>query len=531
MSTSHFLNIFRSIIVLSIITLFVGCGGSGGGGNSSGTAEETGTISGRILDSRNNPVAGATVTISSSTPVVVTTDQNGAFTAQVPSGNHTITASKDNVTFYQGTFNAQQGSQVSLGDLTPTTPYYPGGVGITLSSIQVTPANPSISPSATQQFIATGSYSDNSSKDISTSVTWNSNNSGVATINNTGLATAAGAGSTTITASSGNVSGSTLLTVTGTNPTPVPNLVSITVTPVNQNICVGTQLQFTATGHYSDNTTKDLSSSVTWNSSLTGAATINSAGNATTVGAGTTTITATSGNISGYTQLTVGAPPSAPTGTKATSGDNQVTITWNAVTGATSYTLYWSNSPGVSKATPNKISTLYDNSYTHTGLTNGTPYYYVITASDTCGESPVSNEASATPVETDPLLGVTPSFLAFDSSKVTGNITISNDGAGTLTWWVNTGSEPWLGVAPTYGTCTTEEDTVIVTVDRTGQGRGLYSGNIYITSTGGNETVPVYMSVPNHAPHITSSPSTVAALNQDYTYDVNASDLDNDTLT
>ena len=55
----------------------------------------------------------------------------------------------------------------------------------TLSSIAVTPANPSVAKGLTEQFIATRTYSDNSTKDLTTQVTWASATTSVATISNT----------------------------------------------------------------------------------------------------------------------------------------------------------------------------------------------------------------------------------------------------------------------------------------------------------------------------------------------------------
>src|SRR5206468_663501 len=90
---------------------------------------------------------------------------------------------------------------------------------LTLTSLAVTPTNPSIVTGGTQQFTATGTFSDGSTQDLTTSVTWASSVTAVATISNTtgsqGRATAVGTGSTTISATSGSVSGSTVLTVTG----------------------------------------------------------------------------------------------------------------------------------------------------------------------------------------------------------------------------------------------------------------------------------------------------------------------------
>ena len=106
---------------------------------------------------------------------------------------------------------------------------------IVLVSIAVTPANPSIVTGATEQFTATGSYSDGSTKNITTTVVWSSANSTAATISNAtgsnGLATALAAGTSTIAASLTGVSGSTLFTVTTSGNV---NVLSLTV---NGSLC------------------------------------------------------------------------------------------------------------------------------------------------------------------------------------------------------------------------------------------------------------------------------------------------------
>jgi uncharacterized repeat protein (TIGR01451 family) len=84
------------------------------------------------------------------------------------------------------------------------------------------------------------------------------------------------------------------------------SLVSIAVTPVNPSVIATNTVQFTATGTFNDNGTQNLTNSVIWASSSTGIATINTTGLATGVTAGgPITITATSGNTFGTTQLTV----------------------------------------------------------------------------------------------------------------------------------------------------------------------------------------------------------------------------------
>src|SRR5260370_29984986 len=88
----------------------------------------------------------------------------------------------------------------------------------TLVSIAVTPANPSITKGSTQQFSATGTYSDGSTQNLTSTATWSSSAAGVATISTAGLATAVGTGSTTIQATLGALFSSTTLTVTGGVP-------------------------------------------------------------------------------------------------------------------------------------------------------------------------------------------------------------------------------------------------------------------------------------------------------------------------
>jgi hypothetical protein len=168
--------------------------------------------------------------------------------------------------------------------------------GATLTSIAVTPASPSIVAGNTQQFTATGTYSDNSTKNITTSVTWKSSNTVFATIGAaTGLATGVAAGTAQITATQGSiVSPNDPLTVTAASVT----LQSIAVTPASPSVGIGNTLQLTATGTYSDNSTKNITGSVTWASSNTLFATIDmTSGLATGVAVGTTQITAALGSV------------------------------------------------------------------------------------------------------------------------------------------------------------------------------------------------------------------------------------------
>jgi uncharacterized protein YjdB len=193
------------------------------------------------------------------------------------------------------TISAESGSITGSTNVTVTP--------ATLQSIAVTPANPSIAKGTSQQFTATGTFSDTSTQDVTDQVTWASDTLSVATVSGTGLATAVSAGTASISASMSGITGSTRLTVTAVT------LESISVSPPTPSVAKGGTQQFTATGTYSDGSTQNLSTQVTWGSSMAGVATISnvagSNGLASALAQGTTTISATLGATTGHATLTV----------------------------------------------------------------------------------------------------------------------------------------------------------------------------------------------------------------------------------
>ncbi len=174
---------------------------------------------------------------------------------------------------------------------------------IELSSVTVRPADLRIAGTTLQRLTATARYTDDSERDVTDAAAWTSSNPAVATVSG-GLVTPAQPGTTTITASVGGRWGSTTLTVTDAR------LQSIDVTPPNPSIANGTRVQLTATGHFDDATTQDLTATVTWTSSdasveigngpTSGGLAISGA-----LGAASATLTATVGTVSGATLLTV----------------------------------------------------------------------------------------------------------------------------------------------------------------------------------------------------------------------------------
>jgi 6-phosphogluconolactonase (cycloisomerase 2 family) len=178
-----------------------------------------------------------------------------------------------------------------------------------LQYIMVSPASTTISAGTTQQYTATGYYS-NGSVSHSISVTWLSSASGVATIDPTGVATAVAAGSTSITA--------TALGITSSSVTlDVQQLVSITISPANPTVPLGGTQQFMATAIYKNpdgsttsGTAGALTGQVTWTAASTSLLTFSTsiAGLATGVSEGPTSVSALFDGVTGTTSLTVGAP-------------------------------------------------------------------------------------------------------------------------------------------------------------------------------------------------------------------------------
>ena len=89
--------------------------------------------------------------------------------------------------------------------------------------------------------------------------------------------------------------------------------------------------------------------------------------------------------------------PDQPAGLSATADNGQVFLSWTAVNNAAAYTIYYATSPGVSRTNGTKIANVVSTSYILTGLTNGTTYYFVITAVNSSSESIESSQVSATP--------------------------------------------------------------------------------------------------------------------------------------
>ena len=221
----------------------------------------------------------SSVTWTTGNPSVATINAAGLATA-VGAGYTQIIANSGGV-------NATSDITVSIG----------GGGTSGAPSITVVPGTAaSTFVGETTQFLASGSLTaGGSSQNLTNQVQWISSNVQVATVSSGGLATAVGSGTTTITASSGGVNGSAVLTVTISGASSQPTLAII---PSGASATfVGETTQFIALGNLIGSAaTQNLTGNVTWSSSDVSVATIDQNGLATAVEANTapnsTTITA-----------------------------------------------------------------------------------------------------------------------------------------------------------------------------------------------------------------------------------------------
>jgi len=132
--------------------------------------------------------------------------------------------------------------------------------------------------------------------------------------------------------------------------------------------------------------------------------------------------------------------PAAPQNLAAVGGNAQVSLTWNANSESdlAGYNIYRSTTSPVSTATPLNGSLLTSPAYTDTSVTNGTTYYYVVTAIDTSNNiSTASNEVNAAPVTGSAALQFdgTNDYVTFGPAPSLGSATFTIE-----TWFKRTGA-------------------------------------------------------------------------------------------
>lgn len=231
-------------------------------------------------DAGGNVLSGRAISWTSSNNAIASVNSNGLVSA-VSAGSASVIASSE--------------GQTATSSVTVTA--------IPVASVTVSPATSNLQPGGTAQLSAVTRDANNN---VLTGrvVTWASATTAIATVNSSGLVTAVAAGTTNITATSEGRSGSAAVTVA------VVPVASVTVTLPNANLGVGSTMQAVATLRDANNNIL-TGRTVTWASGNTAFATVSTSGLVTGVAAGATTITATSGGVSGSANLTVVAQSSS----------------------------------------------------------------------------------------------------------------------------------------------------------------------------------------------------------------------------
>ncbi|TVO37804.1 Ig-like domain-containing protein [Vibrio algivorus] len=168
---------------------------------------------------------------------VATVDENGLVTSVADSGTATITATID--------------SQSDTATVTATE--------ADVTQLTISPANPSLPEGTSKQFKAEAVFSsDNTAKDVTNDVVWSSSSVAVS-INDSGLARAESEGSATITATLGDESTTTMVTVTDA----VINSVTVTTEPNPVELAKGEKAKITVLANYSDGSQVDVTDQAT----------------------------------------------------------------------------------------------------------------------------------------------------------------------------------------------------------------------------------------------------------------------------
>ena len=199
---------------------------------------------------------------------------------------------------------------------------------------------------------------------------------------------------------------------------------------------------------------------------------------------------------------TAAPPPAAPTGVVASAGNGQVTLTWTASVGATSYNIYWSTSSNVSKSGGMRVTAATSGNAV-AGLTNGSLYYFVVTAENASGESSESSSASATPEPPAPGAPI-------------GVLGAAGNGQVTLSWTSSSGATSYNAYWSTSASVSKSAGTKIQGIASGDAVTGLTNGTTYyfvVTAVNGGgespDSSPAASAIPEPPPP--AAPTSVLA--------------------
>ncbi|TQQ41200.1 Ig-like domain-containing protein, partial [Vibrio cholerae] len=165
-----------------------------------------------------------------------------------------------------------------------------------ITAIQVTPSPMNVAKGQIEQLVATATYSDGTSAQVSNSVAWTTVDTNTATVAPSGLLSGVNVGTTTVTAMKDGITSNTV-----TVNVSAAVITAIQVTPSPMNVAKGQTEQLVATATYSDGTSAQVTNSVAWTPVDTNTATVAPSGLLSGVEVGRTTVTAMKDGITSNT--------------------------------------------------------------------------------------------------------------------------------------------------------------------------------------------------------------------------------------
>jgi uncharacterized protein YjdB len=479
-------------IVLTLAMFFGACAGGtgkigntgGGGGSSNGdTTVEQVTITLPTGVSASTPITvGGTIQLTAwdkledgsmvnSTATVTWTSSNTAVATVNTTGLVTITG-VGTVTITALASPSGQTGSVTLTGVAKTSGGGGGGAA-TLQSMAVTPSSPAVALGRSQQFAATGTYSDGSSKDVTSSATWTSSATSIASVTSGGLAQSLTVGASTITATVGSVTANTTFTV---GPKVV---VAVAISPSNPTIGAGQSVQFTSTATYSDGTTGDVTSSTTWSSSPTSVMTVNAGGLALALSKGSFTLTATAGGQTAMITGTIGNPVAtgiqiSPASASIPSGSTQ---TFHATATMSDGTTQDVSSSTSWQSSNNSVATV-DNSGVATAVGAGVALITGTYQTFSTGASITVTSATAQSITVTPAIA---SIAKGTTQQFTATATLTD------------GSTQNVSASATWASTSTS----VATVAPGGLATGVAQGNTTISAAYGGKTGNAALAVTN----------------------------------
>ena len=443
---------------------------------------QTTQLTATVRDANNNLITGATVTWRSNNSAVVSVNSSGLVTAR-GSGSAIITATSGGKSATAVIAVSQASATMAI---TPSTTTLNAIGQTTQLTVTVRDANNNLIPGAT--------------------VTWRSNNSAVVSVNSSGLVTARGSGSATITATSGGKSATAVIAVSQVSAT-------MAITPFTATLnAIGQAVQLTATVRDANNNLIP-GATVTWRSNNSAVVSVNSSGLVTARGSGSAIITATSGGQSATAVITVSQVSATMAITPSTATLNaigqtvQLTATVrdannNPIPGTT-VTWRSNNSAVVSVNSSGLVTARGSGSATITATSGGQSATAVIAV----------GQSAAT-------LAVTPSTTTLNAIGQTVQLTATVRDAN---------NNPIPGTTVTWRS----NNSAVVSVNSSGLVTARGSGSATITATSGGQSATAVIAVGQSAATLAVTPSTTTlnAIGQTTQLTATVRDANNNPIT